>query len=65
MTWTDSFWQVLLMELLPGARNEVPTHHRSQQLGEKTGAQTGSGLAQGPSAELTDIPHSGLSDSET
>lgn len=53
------------MELLPGARNEVPTHHRSQQLGEKTGAQTGSGLAQGPSAELTDIPHSGLSDSET
>ena len=53
--WTNSSRQVLLTEPLSGARGGVPTHHRSQHhrpQPEKTGAQTGSGPVQGPTAEL-------------
>lgn len=50
--WTGSSGQAPLTEPLQGARDDVPSHHRCQQRREETAACTGSGLAQGPAADL-------------
>lgn len=50
--WTESSGQVPFPEPLPGARDDVPTRCWNQHLRGETAAQTGSGLAPGPTAEL-------------